>query len=75
VQIPESQGVQMEGGLDNINQDANMMEDEVDDNDEYGEEEIDEEDYYQPPPAPSDAQPTTSTKICIPLFGGPMPQP
>lgn len=36
----------MESGLDNINQDANMMEDEGDDNDEYGEDELDEDDYF-----------------------------
>jgi hypothetical protein len=65
----------VESGLDNINQDANMMEDEVEDNDEYGEDEFDEDDYFQPPPVSSDAQPTMSTKICIPLFGVPVPQP
>lgn len=52
-----------------------MMEDEVEDNDEYGEDEFDEDDYFQPPPVTSDAQPTMSTKICIPLFGVPVPQP
>jgi hypothetical protein len=36
----------MESGLDNINQDANMMEDEAEDNDEYGEDEFDEDDYF-----------------------------
>ena len=46
VQIPQSQVVQMESGLDNINQDANMMEDEAEDNDEYGEDEFDEDDYF-----------------------------
>ncbi len=51
------------------------MEDEAEDNDEYGEEEFDEDDYFQPPPVTSDAQPTLSTKISIPLFGGLVSQP
>ena len=49
-----------------------MVEDEGEDNEEYGEEEFDEDDYFQPPPAPSDGQQTMGTKICIPLFGGPV---
>ncbi len=55
--------------FDNVNQDAQMI-DEADDNEEYGEEEedYDENDYYEAPTSTNQAN--LGNKISIPFFGG-----